>query len=99
MTLNNCKLWSNGIKTASFPKKLQKIAQRLGALPPGYHSLRWLGAFSQTPVCDMLQLRNSTQNVSKIYTFELLTLGLSPLPVAKFWLSENTQTTASDLAA
>ena len=27
-------MWSNGVKTAFFFKKLRKIAQRLGALPP-----------------------------------------------------------------
>ena len=41
---NMCEMWSNGIKIAFFSKKLQKIAQQLGALPPDPHSLRPLGA-------------------------------------------------------
>ena len=35
MALNTYKMWSNGIKIAFFfPKKLRKIAERLGASPP-----------------------------------------------------------------
>ena len=34
MALNTCKMWSNGVKTAFFFKKLRKIAQQLGASPP-----------------------------------------------------------------
>ena len=34
MVLNTCEMWSNGIKIASFSKKFQKIAQRLGASSP-----------------------------------------------------------------
>ena len=29
-----CEVWFNGIKIAFFSKKLQKIAEQLGALPP-----------------------------------------------------------------
>ena len=34
MALNMRETWPNGIKIAFFSKKLQKIAQQLGALPP-----------------------------------------------------------------
>ena len=34
MVLNMCEVWFNGIKIAFFTKKLQKIAQQLGASPP-----------------------------------------------------------------
>ena len=44
MALNTCEMCSNGIKIAFFPKKLRKIAQRLGALPPDPHSIRRLRA-------------------------------------------------------
>ena len=44
MDLNTCEMCSNGIKIAFFSKKLRKIAQRLGALPPDSHSLRRLGS-------------------------------------------------------
>ena len=49
------------------------------------------------PVCDVFELHNFTQCVSKIYTFPLLTPGLSPLPKEKSWLCGNTQVSASDL--
>ena len=44
MALNTFELWFNGIKIAFFSKTLQKIAQRLGALPPDPQSLRRLEA-------------------------------------------------------
>ena len=44
MTLNTCEIFSSGIKKAFFSKKLRKIAQRLGALPPDPHSLLRLRA-------------------------------------------------------
>ena len=44
MALNMRKMWFNGIKIAFFSKKLQKIAQPLGASPPYPQSLRPLGA-------------------------------------------------------
>ena len=44
MALNMCEMWFNGIKIAFFSKKLQKIAQQLGASPPDPQSLRRLGA-------------------------------------------------------
>ena len=37
------------LKTAIFSKKFQKIAQRLGALPLGPHSLLRLGALPPGP--------------------------------------------------
>ena len=56
MTLNTYKMRSNGIKIAAFSKKLQKIAQRPGALPPDPQSHRRLGPRPQTPVCDTFEL-------------------------------------------
>ena len=44
MALNMCKLWFNGIKIAFLSKKLQKIAEQLGASPPDPQNLRLAGA-------------------------------------------------------
>ena len=44
MGLNTCEMWFNDIKIAFFSKKLQKIAQRLGASLPDPQSLWRLGA-------------------------------------------------------
>ena len=44
MALNTCDMWSNGIKIAFYFKKLQKIAQRLGASSQDHYSHRRLGA-------------------------------------------------------
>ena len=44
MALNTCKMRFNGIKIAFFSKKLQKIAQQLGASHPDPQSLRRLVA-------------------------------------------------------
>ena len=49
MALNMCEMWFNGIEIAFFSKKLQKIVQQLGALPPDPQSLR-------PPVCDTFEL-------------------------------------------
>ena len=43
MALNMCEMWFNGIKIAFFSKKLQKIAQQMGASPPDPQSLQPLG--------------------------------------------------------
>ena len=48
MALNNCELRFKGIEIA-FSKKLQKIAQRLGASIPDPQSLWRLGAPSPDP--------------------------------------------------
>ena len=50
MALNMCEMWINGIKIAFFSKKLQKIAQQLGASPPDPQSLRPLGAPPPDPL-------------------------------------------------
>ena len=44
MVLNMCEMWFNGIKNSFFSKKLQKIAQQLGASPPDPQNLQPLGA-------------------------------------------------------
>ena len=44
MALNMCEMRFNGIKIAFSSKKLQKVAQQLGASPPDPRSLRPLGA-------------------------------------------------------
>ena len=45
-----CEMLLNGIKIAFFSKKLQKIAQQRGALPPNPQSLRLLGAPPPDPL-------------------------------------------------
>ena len=67
-------MWSNGIKIAFFLKKLQKIAQRLGASPPD-------------PLFDTFELLKYTIRVSQLRYFHFLTIILSPLPSAKSRLS------------
>ena len=57
MALNTCEMWSNGVKTAFVSKKLQKIAQRLGASPPDPNSLRRLGLRPHTPVNDPFEVQ------------------------------------------
>ena len=61
------------LKQLFFSKKLQKIAQRLGALPPDPNSLRMPGALPQTPVSDTFELQytfllNTSANLN-IFTF------------------------------
>ena len=43
MAVNMCEMKFKGIKIAFFSKKLQKLAQQLGALPPDPQNLRPLG--------------------------------------------------------
>ena len=62
-------MWSNGIEIAFFSKKLQKIAQRLGALPPNPR----LWYFE-------LQYTSLLKHVSQFRHGRFLTIGLSPLP-------------------
>ena len=72
MALDTCEMWSNGIKIAFFSKKLRKIVQRLGALPPGPHSLRRLGLRPQTPVCGTFELQYTsllTHTSSNLHIF------------------------------
>ena len=56
MALNTSKMWFNGIKIAFISKKLQKIAQRLGAGPPVPQSFQRLGAPPPDPMCDTFEL-------------------------------------------
>ena len=49
-----------------FSKKLQKIAQRLGAGPPVPQSLQRLGAPSPDPMCDTFELHKLSQHVSNV---------------------------------
>ena len=56
MALNTCEMWFNGIKIAFFSKKLQKIAQRLGASPQTPKASGGWGPSPQTPVCDTFEL-------------------------------------------
>ena len=61
MALNTCEMRFNGIKITFFTKKLQKIAQQLGASPPDPLSvirLSYTGFLKRSP-----KLR--------IYTFQL----------------------------
>ena len=68
-----------GIKIAFFTKKLQKIAQRLGASPPDPKSLRRLGVPPQTPVRDTFELHKLSQHVPKVRHLHFSTISLSPL--------------------
>ena len=81
MALNTCEMCSNGIKIAFFSKKLRKIAQRLGALPPDPHSFRRLRAPPQIPVCDTFELQCTSllKHVSQFGHFCILSIGLIPL--------------------
>ena len=63
----------------------------LGASPPDFHSLRRLVPPSPTPVWDTFKLYKFPRRVSCFRHFRYLTLGLSPLPLAKFWLSAKTR--------
>ena len=79
MALNTCEIRFNGIKIAFFSKKLQKIAQHLGAKPPDPLSvirLSYTGFLKMFP-----KLR--------ICTFQLY--WFKPSPFAKSWLSANRQ--------
>ena len=64
MALNICEMWFNGIKIAFFSKKLQKIAQQLGASASG----RW-GPTPRPPDSDTFELHRIFQNVSKVTCF------------------------------
>ena len=80
MALNSCKIWSNGIKAAFFPKTLQKIVQRLGTSLPDPHSRMgyiWVPKF--------------TRRVPRFKHFCYLTLILSPLSLAKSWFRAKTR--------
>ena len=65
-----CKVWFNGIKIAFFTKKLQKIAQQLGASPP-------------VPVCDTFELHWLSQNVSKVTYLHFSTILVEALSLCK----------------
>ena len=72
MALNTCKMWFNGIKIAFFPKKLQKIVQRL-------QSLRRLAAPPPDPVCDTFEIHKLSQHVSKVRYLRFSSISLIPL--------------------
>ena len=79
MALNMCEMCFSGIKVAYFSKKLQKIAQQLGASPPDPPSvirLSYTGFLKTSPklcICTFV-----------LYYFK-------PSPFAKSWLSANRQ--------
>ena len=80
------------LKELFFSKKLQKIAQQLGALPPDPQSIRWLGAPPPDPP-SVISLSYTgflkTSPTLRICTFQLYYL--KPSPFAKYWLSANRQ--------
>ena len=83
MALNMCEMWFNGIKIASFTKKLQKIAQQLGASTPDAQNLRPLGAPSPAPPrlwYVWVTLAFSTRLQSYVFVFFNF-ISLSPLPL------------------
>ena len=53
MALNTWEMWSNGVKTSFFFKKLRKIAQRLPIDSGGY------GLRPPTRICDTFELQNT----------------------------------------
>ena len=81
MVLNTRKLWSNGIKIASFFSKNYKKS------PSGW------GLRPQTP--SMIRLRHTNLLIT-LPNLHFLG-GLSPLPKSKSWLCANTQATTCDL--
>ena len=56
MALTTFEMQFNGIKTAFISKKLQKIAQLLGASLPDPHSLWRLGTAPKAHSCDTFEL-------------------------------------------
>ena len=74
MALNMCEMWFNGIKIALFSKKLQKIAQQLGASPLDPQSLGPLRApLSDPPAVICLSYTGffKTSPKLRICTFQL----------------------------
>ena len=84
MDLNTRKMWSNGIKTAFF----QKIPKNCPAI----------GGFASRPPFGIRLSYTTLLDVPpRVWHFSHFTLGLSSLPVAKFWLNVKRKTSASDL--
>ena len=88
MVLNTCKLWSNGIKIASFSQKIPNHRLVVGSFAPRLpitflHPSLWY--VWDTLVCSLC---------IPIYPFWGR---LSPLSIAESWLCANTQATAFDL--
>ena len=80
MALNMCKMWFNGIKIAFFSKKLQKIAQQLGAKPPDPQSLRPQGAPPPDPRLWYVWVTFAFSKRLQSYVFALFNyISLSPL--------------------
>ena len=66
MARNTSEMLSNGINIAFFSKKLQKIAQRLGAGPPAPQSLRRLGLRPNPPPVASLSYTNFLNTFPKL---------------------------------
>ena len=65
-----------------FSKKLQKIAQRLGASPPDPPKPPADGGpHPQTPVCDTFELHQLSQHASKVKYLRFSGISVSPLPL------------------
>ena len=88
---------SNRIKIAFF-KKITKNPPAAGsfAIRPHIGSSGW-GLGPRPPVWDTFELNKFTRHVSRFRHFAYLTLGLSPLPLAKSWLKCQNQASPSDL--
>ena len=100
MALNTREMWSNGIKIASFSKKLRKIAQRLGALSPNPHNLRRLGAPPPDPCLwyVWITVHFFTQALLSISTFSHFNYWFKPSPLKEFLVTcQHEASTASDL--
>ena len=99
MALNPCELLSNSFKIVGFPKKSQKVAQRVGGLAPldPYHPAAG-GSASRPPPLIRLSY-TSLLNMPLILHIYRFGWDLSShLPLAKSWLCANTQALASDLS-
>ena len=81
MALNTCEMWSIGIKIAFFPKKLQKIAQRLGASPPDPPKPPAPGGPAPNPRLWYIWVTLAFSHVPKVGYLHFSTISLSLFPL------------------
>ena len=97
MALNQCEMWSNGIKTTFF-LEIIKIAEKIFLNVSKFFFLNlpkfveksvsggW-GLRPQTTICETIEFHLFTQQVYLFKHFHFVTFGLSPLPLANSWFS------------
>ena len=78
MALNTCKMWSNGLKIAFFPKNCKKSHNGWGFRPQTPKATGGWGPRPQTPVCDTFELHKLSQHVLKVRSLHFSTISLSP---------------------